>query len=111
MKLFSFVHCADLHLDSQFKGIYSVNEEVSSCLREATFDAYDSIIDLCIDKEVDFLIIAGDVYDAGFLTGLLLGRPLDDCLAFAHQVAAKSIGGYGRQKYPDAEDLKAMQGG
>jgi sugar/nucleoside kinase (ribokinase family) len=54
---------------------------------------------------------AGDVYNAGFLAGLLLARPLDDCLAFAHQVAAKSLGGYGRGRYPDAGDLQAFQGG
>jgi sugar/nucleoside kinase (ribokinase family) len=54
---------------------------------------------------------AGDVYNAGFLGGLLLGRPLDDCLAFAHQVAAKSLGGYGRGQYPDATDLKEFEGG
>jgi sugar/nucleoside kinase (ribokinase family) len=51
---------------------------------------------------------AGDVYNAGFLAGLLLGRPLPDCLAFAHQVAAKSIGGYGRKRYPDAGDIKEL---
>ncbi|OGP53300.1 MAG: hypothetical protein A2Y65_04950 [Deltaproteobacteria bacterium RBG_13_52_11] len=54
---------------------------------------------------------AGDVYNAGFLAALLLGRELNGCLAFAHSVAAKSLGGYGRQQYPDAEDLKEIQGG
>lgn len=54
---------------------------------------------------------AGDVYNAGFLAGLLLGKPLDECLAFAHQVAVKSLGGYGRGRYPDAADLQAFQGG
>lgn len=54
---------------------------------------------------------AGDVYDAGFLAGLLLDRRLLDCLAFAHQVAAKSLGGYGRERYPDAGDLEELRGG
>jgi len=54
---------------------------------------------------------AGDVYNAGFLAGLLQGRSLPACLALAHAVAAKSLGGYGRQRYPDAEDLREMQGG
>lgn len=54
---------------------------------------------------------AGDVFDAGSLAGLLLGRPLDACLFFAHQVAAKSLGGYGRGQYPNAEDLKGIKGG
>lgn len=54
---------------------------------------------------------AGDVYDAGFLAGLLLKRPLTACLALAHALAAKSLGGYGRQRYPDAADLEEIQGG
>jgi len=54
---------------------------------------------------------AGDVYNAGFLAGLLLQRPLTACLALAHALAAKSLGGYGRQRYPDAADLKEIQGG
>jgi sugar/nucleoside kinase (ribokinase family) len=54
---------------------------------------------------------AGDVYDAGFLAGLLLGRPLQNCLVFAHLVAVTSLGGYGRQRYPDAEDIKEITGG
>ena len=54
---------------------------------------------------------AGDVYDAGFLAGLLLKKPLTACLVLAHALAAKSLGGYGRQRYPDAADLKEIQGG
>jgi ribokinase len=54
---------------------------------------------------------AGDVYNAGFLAGQLLKRPLAACLALAHALAAKSLGGYGRQRYPDAADLQEIQGG
>jgi ribokinase len=54
---------------------------------------------------------AGDVFNAGFLAGLLLEKPLTDCLPFAHAMAAKSLGGYGREHYPDAVDIKALQGG
>jgi sugar/nucleoside kinase (ribokinase family) len=53
---------------------------------------------------------AGDVFNAGFMASLLLGRPLDDCMAFAHRVAAKSLGGYGRERYPDAHDIEATVG-
>ena len=63
------------------------------------------------EKEVLDNTGAGDVYNAGFLAGLLLERPLDDCLSFAHHVAAKSLGGYGRECYPDTGDLQAFQGG
>jgi DNA repair exonuclease SbcCD nuclease subunit len=63
MEKFSFVHTADLHLDSTFKGISEINERISSELRNATFNTFNKIIDLCIDRQVDFLLIAGDIYD------------------------------------------------
>jgi len=64
MKPFKFVHAADLHLDSPFNGMASrVPDEIVSTLRDATFDAYNRIVSLCLEEAVDALIIAGDVYD------------------------------------------------
>ncbi len=63
MKPFRFIHTADLHLDSPFKGISEINEEISSELTEATFKAFNKIIDFGIEKQIDFLLIAGDIYD------------------------------------------------
>jgi DNA repair exonuclease SbcCD nuclease subunit len=60
---FSFVHVADLHLDSPFKGITAKNPAISDPLRSATFQAFDALIDLCIEREVQFLVVAGDIYD------------------------------------------------
>jgi ribokinase len=48
---------------------------------------------------------AGDVYNAGFLAGMILGRPLKDCALFGTRVAAKSVTGFGRDRYPAREDL------
>ncbi|MEW6327228.1 MAG: PfkB family carbohydrate kinase [Thermodesulfobacteriota bacterium] len=48
---------------------------------------------------------AGDVYNAGFLAGLLMGRPLRPCGLFATRMAAKSVTGYGRSRYPTDKDL------
>ena len=60
-----FVHAADLHLDSPFVGIKAVApDNVASALYGATFAAYENIIKLCIDEQVDALLIAGDVYDS-----------------------------------------------
>ena len=59
-----FVHAADLHLDSPFRGIRSeAPGYVAEALRRATFDAYDGIIDLCLRERVDALLVAGDIYD------------------------------------------------
>ena len=59
-----FVHAADLHLDSPFRGIRSeAPDHVVQTLSSATFDAYQKIIDVCIQEQVDALLIAGDIYD------------------------------------------------
>jgi exonuclease SbcD len=60
---FRFLHCADLHLDSPIKGVSAVDQRVGDVLREATFQAFDNVIDFAVREQVDLLIIAGDVYD------------------------------------------------
>jgi len=48
---------------------------------------------------------AGDVYNAGFLAGMILDKPLKDCALFATRVAGKSVTGFGRDCYPTEGDL------
>src|ERR1019366_6329576 len=60
---FSFVHAADLHLDTPFKGIGSTAPLVAEQLREASLAAFDSLVDLCLERRVAFLVVAGDIYD------------------------------------------------
>ena len=61
---FRFIHAADLHLDSPFRGIRAAApENVARALYSATFDSYRNIIDLCISESVDALLVAGDIYD------------------------------------------------
>ena len=59
-----FIHAADLHLDSPFRGIRSeAPDYVADTLRRATFDAYENIVALCLRERVDALLVAGDIYD------------------------------------------------
>ncbi len=59
-----FIHAADLHLDSPFRGIRAaVPGNVARALYSATFDSYRNIVDLCISESVDALLVAGDIYD------------------------------------------------
>ena len=59
-----FIHAADLHLDSPFRGIRNeAPAHVVDALQRATFDAYQNIIDLCLREQVDALLVAGDIYD------------------------------------------------
>ena len=64
MKAFNFVHTADLHLDSPFLGLREVDQHVATELREATFRSFDRIVDLCLERGADFLLVAGDIYDS-----------------------------------------------
>jgi DNA repair exonuclease SbcCD nuclease subunit len=63
---FTFVHAADLHLDSPFRGMAGgeVPEGILRKLRSSTFDAFDNLIQLCLDRQADFLLLAGDIFDA-----------------------------------------------
>jgi DNA repair protein SbcD/Mre11 len=62
MKL-KFIHTADLHLDTPFKGLTEWNPALAEKLKDATYRTLTSIIDLCIVEQVDFLLIAGDIFD------------------------------------------------
>lgn len=64
MESFSFVHAADLHIDSPFKGVTAHSPHIAAQLQEATARAFQNIVDLCIDNRVDFLVVAGDIYDS-----------------------------------------------
>lgn len=64
---FTFIHAADLHLDSPFKGVTASaieHRDIVETLRAATWVAFDSLISLCQEEQVAFLLLAGDVYDA-----------------------------------------------
>jgi len=63
LKPFSFIHAADLHLGSPFKGVGSKLPAVADTLGAATYNAFSGLIDLCLEKKVDFLLVAGDVFD------------------------------------------------
>ena len=59
-----FIHAADLHLDSPFRGIRAAApDNVARALYSATFDSYRNIVDLCMSERVDALLVAGDIYD------------------------------------------------
>ncbi len=59
-----FVHCADLHLDTPFRGLSHVAPDIAKTLNNATFASFETIIDLAITNRVDFVIVSGDVYDS-----------------------------------------------
>ena len=76
---FRFIHAADLHLDTPFQGVAGPAPEVATALYEASLQAWDNVVDLAIEREAAFVLIAGDIYDGAergvraqlrFLSGL-----------------------------------------
>ena len=63
MKRLTFIHAADLHLDSPMIGLRHLPEQIFKKLKESTFEAFGNIVDSAIRYEVDFVIIAGDLFD------------------------------------------------
>ncbi|WP_374818898.1 metallophosphoesterase family protein [Brucella grignonensis] len=60
---FRFIHTADLHLDSPLRSLAMRNSHLAELIGDATRQALIAIVDLCIDEQVDALLIAGDLYD------------------------------------------------
>ena len=58
-----FIHAADLHLDSPFVGLKNVPEAILHKMKEAPFLAFRKLIEEAIARKVDFILLAGDLYD------------------------------------------------
>ncbi|CAM3517135.1 DNA repair exonuclease [Aeromicrobium ponti] len=63
MKRVTFIHAADLHLDSPMAGLKSLPPAIFKKLQESTFAAFSKIVDTAIIHSVDFVILAGDLFD------------------------------------------------
>ncbi len=61
--MFRFIHTADLHLDSPLQGLESYEGAPVELLRGATRRAFENVVQLALDEAVDFVVIAGDIYD------------------------------------------------
>ena len=58
---FRFLHAADLHLDSPLRGL---DEDAPAArIRDATRRALANLVDLALSERVDFVLLAGDLYD------------------------------------------------
>lgn len=58
-----FLHAADLHIDSPLRGLEKYEGAPAEKIRAATREAFDDLIELAIQEEVRFVILAGDVFD------------------------------------------------
>ncbi len=63
MKKISFIHAADLHLDSPMVGLKHLPQNIFSRVKESTFTALKKITTTAITHQVDFVVLAGDLFD------------------------------------------------
>lgn len=63
MNAIRFIHTADLHLDSPFKGLQYLPKSIFNRIQESTFFSFTKIVDSAISMNVDFVLICGDLYD------------------------------------------------
>jgi DNA repair exonuclease SbcCD nuclease subunit len=71
--VFKFLHVADIHLDSPRAGLDLDPDAPATEIRQAPRRSLENIVQLADDEQVDFVLIAGDLYDGDwkdFRTGL-----------------------------------------
>ena len=59
---FRFIHAADIHLDSPLRGL-ARRGELADVFLEASRRALENLVQAAIDAKVEFVVIAGDIYD------------------------------------------------
>lgn len=58
-----FLHAADLHLDSPLRGLERYEGAPVEEIRGASRRALANLVELAISEKVDFVVLAGDIYD------------------------------------------------
>ena len=58
-----FIHAADLHIGASFRGLRALSPRWADRLIDAIPRAWDRVVDAAVRNEVDFVVVAGDVFD------------------------------------------------
>jgi exonuclease SbcD len=77
--MLTFLHAADLHLDSPFVGLERYGDAPADELRGATRRALENLVELAVMEKAAFVLLAGDLYDGGWKdygTGLFFARQM-----------------------------------
>jgi exonuclease SbcD len=72
-----FIHAADIHLDSPLHRLEAYEGAPVDEIRQASRRAFENLIDLALNEHVDFVLIAGDLFDGDwkdYNTGLYFIR-------------------------------------
>ena len=63
MKNMTFIHAADLHLGGMFTGFRHLPDTLYEKLKASGYQALKNLVDTAIKEKVDFVILAGDIYE------------------------------------------------
>ena len=63
-KRVTFIHAADLHLGAPFRGLRALSDTWADRLLSAIPESYDRVIEAAVENNVDFVVIAGDIFDS-----------------------------------------------
>ena len=66
MSSFTFIHAADLHLDSPLTGLETYPDAPVEQIRGATRRALDNLVDLAVSEQAAFVLLAGDIFDGSW---------------------------------------------
>lgn len=65
--MIKFIHTADIHLGLQFNNV-SFDQEKAMARRREIWSTFERIVKKSIDDDIDFLFIAGDLFEASYFT-------------------------------------------
>lgn len=85
---YRFVHAADIHLDSPLRSLALRDPALADLIGNATRRAFVRIVDLCLEEQVDALLLAGDLYD-GDQTSMKTARFLAEQLRRLHEAGIR----------------------
>ena len=60
----TFIHAADIHIGAPFRGLRALSDDWGQRLYDAIPRAWDRVVDAAIDRQVDFVVVAGDIFDS-----------------------------------------------
>lgn len=63
--MLKFIHIADVHFDNIFA---TKHKEFREILRNALYESFRKAINICIEKEVHALLIAGDLFESSLIS-------------------------------------------
>lgn len=86
--MFTFLHAADIHLDSPLRGLERYEGAPVEAIRGATRRAFENLVTLALEERVAFVVLVGDLYDGDW-------KDYNTGLFFSHQMARLHAAGIG----------------